>query len=681
MLPLIPFLLAGGGLVALVAKNKSHLQKCVAATVQEVDAKYQGFIEENIDSAFFSQERGQQLQEFITTDKTEEAAINRSLGLSVVNTSLAILGALYSPPLLVLSTIGVLYIVYPIVKQSIRTAIREKRIAYLSHVGVASVLFGLLGGFYIISSVMMLVVYLALKIAARTKNYSQHTLIGAFAIQPPTSVWILVNKTEIEIPFAQLQIGDVVVLTAGQTVPIDGHVVEGSALIDQHVLTGESQPVDKVINDKVFANTLMLSGKIYVEVEQTGNATIAMQISKILADTTHYHLEHQVRNEKLADSLAVPVLATSGLALATVGSTGAITVLNSGIGSTMMFSGPLSMLSYLNIASQNGILIKDGRSLELLHTIDTVIFDKTGTLTLEQPEVYTIHTLQHWTQAQVLTFAAIAEYRQTHPIAKAILAAAQQEAIEIAVPDESHYTVGFGIHVVYQGQDIKVGSVRYMRTSNIPISAAIETQQQTAQALGNSLVAVAVDNELIGTIELQVQLRAETEKLVKKLHQRGIKLYILSGDHYHPTQHLAERLNMDGFFAEVLPEGKADIVKQLQQQGRQVCFVGDGINDAIALKQANVSVSLRGATTIATDSAQIIILHPSLIHLDQLFDIAEGFNKNLNRTLALSYIPGGTVIAGVFLFHFGMPIALVFYSLGLTATITHALTPMLKSPK
>ncbi|RKZ61219.1 MAG: hypothetical protein DRR08_09335 [Candidatus Parabeggiatoa sp. nov. 2] len=191
-------------------------------------------------------------------------------------------------------------------------------------------------------------------------------------------------------------------------------------------------------------------------------------------------------------------------------------------------------------------------------------------------------------------------------------------------------------------------------------------------------LAIAMDKF---SAEQKKQLRPETATLIKQLHQRGLKLYILSGDHQQPTQHLAQRLNIDEFFAEVLPEGKADMIKQLQQQGHKVCFVGDGINDAIALQQADVSVSLRGATTVATDSAQIVLVSQSLQQLDQLFEIANGFKKNLNRTMLLSYIPGSVLIGGVFLFHFGMPAALLLYGSGLTAAMTNALAPMLQLPK
>ena len=467
-------------------------------------------------------------------------------------------------------------------------------------------------------------------------------------------------------------------LSAGQTIVIDGAVVKGIAMIDQHVLTGESQAVEKSINDKVFAGTLILTGKIYIRVEKTPQQTEVAKIGEILSNAANYRLEHEARSEKLADKLTFPMLAACGFALINVSSGGAAAILNSGFGSTMFFAGPLSMLSYLNIASHNDILVKDGRSLELLATIDTVVFDKTGTLTQEQPEVNEIHCCQSWTKDQVLSYAAMAEHRQTHPIAKAILAAAEQQGLAYSSPDEAHYQVGFGIQVNYQEQTVQVGSMRFMTQNQIKIHDSILQQQEHCQQCGNSLIMVAVDGVLVGALELQAQLRPETTKLIKQLHQRGLKLYILSGDHHQPTEHLAQYLKIDDFFAEVLPEEKADKIKQLQQQGAKVCFVGDGINDAIALQQADVSISLRGASTIATDSAQIILVTQSLEALDKLFEISHDFNKNLNNTMLLSCIPSSILIGGVFFFHFNMLAALILYSSGLTVAMLNALAPMLK---
>lgn len=674
MLPLLPILLVGSSAWTAVKFSKKISE---LSSSKALENRYQKFIQEKIDPWFGTKQRTQQLQEFSGNATEQEADINRRLGLSVVNTSLAVLGAVVYPPLSLVSAAGLVYIMWPLAQRSLETLWQERRLKYRL-VALLSVWGSLLAGYYVISSLMAIVLFFAFKLAARTQVHSQTTLMETLALQPPTSVWIQVNNVETEINFSELQVGDIIILAAGQTVPVDGRIIEGMALLDQHILTGEAQSVEKLVGDTVFANTLILRGKLYVRVERTGNDTAAAQIIRILGNMASNQLEHEARSEQLADKLTLPVLAGSGLALVTIGSGGAAAILNSGFGSTMFISGPLSMLSHLNLASHHGILVKDGRALEKLLNVDTVVFDKTGTLTLEQLEVSHIYCCAGWQEHQVLGYAALAEYRQTHPIAKAILIAAEQAGLVNTIPDMVAYEMGLGVQVEHQGQLIQVGSQRFIQRAQIQVPAEIELVPAHCQTAGNSLVMVAVEGKLIGALELQAQLRPETVEMVNQLHQRGLKLYILSGDHYQPTQHLAKRLNIDDFFAEVLPTGKADKIRELQQAGRTICFVGDGINDAIALQQADVSVSLRGATALATDCAQIVLMKESLLQLNQLFQIAADFNQNLDQTMRLAYIPGSILISGVFLFHFGMPAALLLYGTGVTATMLNALSPLKK---
>ncbi len=676
MLHILPVLLMGGSVWAgKQLSKKRRPQKTTLELLKTVDTHYQQFFQTKVDPLFGSKQRSQQMQEFGGTYNEKEADTNRRLGLAITNTKVALLGAVVYHPLSWVSGMGLMYIMWPMMQRNLQILLQERRVKYRL-VASLSIYSGLAAGYYVVSSLMAVVVFLAFKVAARTEAYSQAALKGAFALQPPASVWIQVDGIETEISFVELQVGDIIMLSAGQIIPVDGLVIEGMATIDQHILTGESQPVEKEPENKVFANTLVLTGKIYVRVEQTGTDTAAAQIGRILGNVGSHRLEHEARSEQLADKLTLPVLAASSLALVTVGPGGAAAIMNSGFGSTLFFSGPLSMLSHLNLASHYGILVKDGRSLERLHDVDTVVFDKTGTLTLEQPEVNAIHCCNGWQEAQVLTCAALAEHRQTHPVAKAVLAAAKQRELEAAIPDSASYAVGFGVQVNHENKSIQVGSQRFMQQSGVAIPEEMEAIQGQCQETGNSLIFVAVNGQLAGALELQAQLRPETVELVDKLHRRGLKLCILSGDHRQPTRHLAQRLGIDDFFAEVLPEGKADMIRQLQGSGRKVCFVGDGINDAIALQQADVSVSLRGATTIATDSAQIVLMNQSLQQLDKLFEIAYGFNKNLNQTMRIAYIPGSVLIGGVFLFHFGMPAALLLYGSGVTAAMSKALSPL-----
>lgn len=424
------------------------------------------------------------------------------------------------------------------------------------------------------------------------------------------AVWIEVDGVQLQIPFDQLRVGDVLVIGAGQAIPVDGEIIGGEAAVDQQIMTGEARPIDKAPGDTVLANTLIIQGELRIHVEKTGNQTAAAQIGEILINASESRLRAADFSERLLDNLTVPMIATSAAALATVGPGGAIAIFNGGFATTTLMSGPLCMLSYLNIASQNGVLIKDGRSLETLREITTIVFNKTGTLTTDEPRVAFIHAADPFDQQTVLRYAALAEHRQTHPIARAILAAA--EGYELEAPDSASYAMGLGVAVQIDSQMIRVGSARFMKSCGVDISDHEATWLAESEAVGGSLVFVAVDNDCAGALRLEAQLRRETEALIHDLHRRKIKTYILSGDHLAPTKHLANALGVTGFFAKVMPDGKETIVRRLRSEGEVVYFVGDGLNDALALQEADVSISMRGATSVATDSAQIVLMSASL---------------------------------------------------------------------
>ncbi|MCP4711950.1 MAG: HAD-IC family P-type ATPase, partial [Planctomycetes bacterium] len=215
----------------------------------------------------------------------------------------------------------------------------------------------------------------------------------------------------------------------------------------------------------------------------------------------------------------------------------------------------------------------------------TVVFDKTGTLTLEQPHVKQLFCCFTFSEDEVLQFAATAETKQSHPIAQAILKETSQRQLAFLPLEEADYKIGFGIQVKLNGQTIRVGSRRFMTQESITIPSNIQVEQDRCYEYGHSLVMVALDDVLIGAIELEPTIRPEVPHIIRQLKARGLKMAIISGDHDAPTRHLAERLGINHYFAEVLPAEKANLVEQLENQGRKICFVGDGINDAIALKK------------------------------------------------------------------------------------------------
>lgn len=513
------------------------------------------------------------------------------------------------------------------------------------------------------------------KLVIKAEGRTRSELTNLFGRQP-RAVWVYKDGVEIEVPFASVQAGDLVIVDAGHMIPVDGVIAEGMASIDQHALTGESQPAEKTVGDPVYAATIVLAGKIFIAVEKTGSETVAAQIGQILGMTADFTSSVQLRGQAISDRSALPTLLLSGLALPLAGPSPALAVLFSGMGYTMKILGPLSVLNFLQITSHHGILIKDGRALEQISKVDTVVFDKTGTLTLEQPHVGALHPCNGYSAETLLTYAAAAEHRQTHPIARAILHAAAEQGLTPPTIHEAAYEVGYGIQVTVGEQTIRVGSHRFMALSTIPVPAEIEALQETAHAAGHSLVYVAVDDHLAGVLELHPTVRPEAQRIVAGLRAAGITVYIISGDQAGPTRALAEELGVDYFFAETLPEHKADHIAGLQEEGRFVCFVGDGINDSIALKKAQVSISLRGASTIATDTAQIILMDRTLNQLETLFAISQKFETNMHWDLMSSVVPGAVIIGGALLgvVSFGASIGL-FY-LGLSAGLVNAMSPL-----
>jgi len=536
-------------------------------------------------------------------------------------------------------------------------------------------------GRFFIASLIAFLIGLALRVTARMAQTSKKQLFKVFE-HHIYFVWILVNGVEVRIPFNDLQSGDVVVVHAGEIIPADGTVVKGMASVDQHILTGEARPLERGSSDEVFASTVILSGKIYVKVEKTGEESTVAKITHILNHTVDFKSTTQLRAETFSEHLVKPALVAGSFALPMLGFSSALAILNAHPKNKIMILAPLSIMNHLNLASKQGILIKDGRSLELLSQVDTIVFDKTGTLTEEQPHVGSIHCCSHYSENDILVYAA-AEYKQSHPLAKAILQEAENRQLSVPPIDDSEYKIGYGLIVDVAGQTIHVGSDRFMKVVGMTISVSLKQQQQLCHDEGYTLIMVAVDKQVVGAIELLPTVRPEAKAVISRLKQRQhIKTtYIISGDHETPTRKLAQELGIDHYFAETLPENKAEIIEQLQQQGHFICYIGDGINDSIALKKSQVSVSLRGASTIATDTAQIVLMDKGLNHLSLLFELADDFNTNMNTTFAILLTPAILGVSGVFLFGFSIVYTVALNMTGLAFGLGNTMLPLLKPPK
>ncbi|MCX6049051.1 MAG: heavy metal translocating P-type ATPase [Chloroflexi bacterium] len=606
----------------------------------------------------------------------EEQAINRNLMASATGLGLAAVGMFFYGPLALVSVPFTLYASVDVLRDA-KTALVEERSLRHAMLDATVILSALVSHYYLASALASLTYYTGHKLMAMTEDNTEQALRTMLGEQTRT-VWRLLDGVEVEAPFAELKLGDVLVVSAGDIIPVDGTVVQGLASIDQRLLSGEARPVEKALGDPVYAGTALLAGRLYIEVERAGADTVAAQIGETLRRTADFKSSIQAKGEEISDRSVLPTLGLSAVTLAALGPGSAIAVIGANYAEILRMVAPLGMLNFLSKASQRGILIKDGRALELLNQIDTVVFDKTGTLTLEQPHVAHIYTWNGLAEAELLILAAAAEARQTHPVAKAILQAAHDRQLVLPTIDEARYEMGYGIKVSIAEQTVHVGSLRFMDLAGIPVAWEVQALQTLGHEQGSTFVYVAVDGRLDGAIELHATLRPEAQQMIQQLKMRNLDMYIISGDHQEPTRRLALELGIEHYFAEVLPEAKAELVARLQSEGRFVCFVGDGINDAIALKQAHTSISLRGASTIATDTAQIILTNQSLTQLDHVFELAQRFQANQKVSYVTTFGPGLFCLGGIFFFRFQILSALICYNASLVAGLTNALLPILR---
>ena len=608
--------------------------------------------------------------------REEERALNRRLAVSASVMGLTALGYLAFPWLFLVTVPSLIYLTLPHLRDGYKELTEQHRVG--AEVFTALSVYAMLAcGYFFLTSVLYVVFLLSQKLVYKTRDHSERSLFDIFG-ELPRSVWVQHGEVEVEVPIETVQVGDRIVVRAGEAIPVDGIIAAGFASIDQRMLTGESQPAEKGPGDPVFAATVVLSGKIAVHVEKVAGDTVVAQIQEILRSTIDYRSSLQLRGEVIADRTVLPTLALSGITLPLLGPDSAIAVLMVYFGYDMRILAPLSVLNFLHLASQEGILVKDGRALEALEQVDTVVFDKTGTLTQDQPHVADIHPCAPYTADEVLAYAASVEYRQTHPIARAIQHAAAQHQLPLQPIEDTAYELGYGLKAQVATQLVRVGSARFMELEGVKLPADMQEQQRSCHARGAALVFVAIDHEFGGAIELHATIRPEAKRLIEALHQRHLTLCIISGDHAEPTQQLARELGIEHYFADVLPEDKADLIAQLQQAGKKVCFIGDGINDAIALKRADVSISLRGASTIAMDTAQIVLLDESLHQLLPLFRLADALDTNMKVNFALTIIPSVVTLCGIYFLQFGIFPAAMMASLGFGLGLGNAMLPRLR---
>jgi heavy metal translocating P-type ATPase len=451
------------------------------------------------------------------------------------------------------------------------------------------------------------------------------------------SAWLLRDGVIVAIPASELQAGDLVVVYPGEMISVDGEIIDGHATIDQKTITGEGLPVSKGVGEAAFAATVIRDGQITVRALRVGSATTAGQIVHLVESAPIGDTRIQNHAERLADRLVTPTL---GLAVGTAAITGdfnrflSLVIVDYGTG--IRVAAPTSVLSSMTHAARAGIIIKSGGHMEKLADIDTVVFDKTGTLTRGTPAVIDVIPFQnHITSGHLLGLAAAAETRLQHPVAEALRTRARALAVNIPACDETKYRIGLGVEGQVNGYYMHVGNERLMRQSEIRIDMAAHDRHALDEK-GYSCLYIAVDGQLAGLVPYSDQIRAESRPVVERLHAMGVKNTImLTGDNAVVARAVCHEIGLTRHFADMLPADKADIIQQLQREGKRVAMVGDGINDSPALSFADVGIAMKHGAEVTHESADIILMEDSLWKLVKAVEISQGAVRLVKQNYAI----------------------------------------------
>ena len=520
--------------------------------------------------------------------------------------------------------------------------------------------------YYESAGVILTLVTLGKYFEARSKGQTS-AAIQALIKLAPQEAQVLRDGQEVTLPLDQVQVGDLVRVRPGQKIPVDGRVVEGQSWVDESMLTGESLPVAKKVGDQVVGASLNQQGSLIVETNKVGQDTTLAQI---------IHLVQAAQGSKapiaqLADRVSavfVPVVMTlalvAGLAWYLIGGqswgfalTISIAVLVIACPCALGLATPTAIMVGTGKGAEQGILIKSGTALEMAHQVDAVVLDKTGTLTQGQPQVTDVLPLTGWTPDQLLALAAAAEVNSEHPLGQAIVAGARER--ELALPEVTDFQslTGSGIQVRLDQATYYLGNRRLMQEQGLDLGQA-EDQAAALAAGGKTPIYVANEHELLGLIAVADPLKATSPEAVRRLKAMGLQVIMLTGDNAKTAQALAAEAGIDQVISDVLPADKAQVVADLQAKGLKVAMVGDGINDAPALAQADVGLAIGRGTDVAIESADMVLMGSDLISVATAIKLSQATIRNIKENLfwAFAYNVLGIPVAMGVLHLFGGPL-------------------------
>jgi len=499
--------------------------------------------------------------------------------------------------------------------------------------------------YYETAGVLITFILMGKLLEALAKGKTSEAIKSLMGLQPKTAT-VVRNGVEKEIPVDEVAVGDIVLVKPGQKIPVDGTVVEGHSSVDESMLTGESIPVEKSAGDPVTGATINKTGSFTFEATRIGKDTALSQIIKLVEDAQGSKAPIQALADKIA-SVFVPTVMLIALAafgiwlLAGQGFVFSLTifiaVLIIACPCALGLATPTAVMVGTGIGAKNGILIKSAESLQSAHQVDAVVFDKTGTLTKGEPELTDVVSIDHFPEDDLLQLAASVEKNSEHPLGEAIVRGAEEKGLGIKKVQHFKSVTGKGVRGMVDGREVVLGNRQLMSELGFELDGAAARMEEL-EAEGKTAVLVSVEGALTGAIAVADTLKEHSKSTVDMLGNMGKKVIMITGDNRRTGEAVGRLLGIDRVLAEVLPGGKAEEVKKLQGEGLKVAMVGDGINDAPALTQADVGIAIGSGTDVAIEAGDIVLIRDDLRDVVMAMDLSRYAMSKIRQNLFWAFI-------------------------------------------
>lgn len=460
------------------------------------------------------------------------------------------------------------------------------------------------------------------------------------------------DTTEEIVPVEQIHKGDLLRVLPGETIPVDGKIVYGNTSIDQSIMTGESLPVDKNIGDEVFCGTINRFGSIDIEATKVGEDSSLQKMVDMVKAAENKKAPMERIVDKWATWLVPVALLIAVLAYAFTGDiVRAVTVLVVFCPCALVLATPTSVIAAIGQATKHGVLIKSGEALEIMGKVNSITFDKTGTLTYGNLEVSdVISTISEMNEDKLLSLTASAELRSEHPLGKAVVNYAKEKGIEAIQPEKFSMIPGKGVIATLNGKEIICGNQALLQENGIETDQIASVLKKAREA-GKASILVALKGKCIGLVALSDVLRPDAKEMVDKLEKMGTDVILLTGDNKQAASYFAEQAGIKNIYAELLPGQKVEQIEKLQQEGRKVCMIGDGVNDAPALKTADVGVAMGSmGSDIAIEAADIALMGDEISKIPYLKKLSNStlntIKFNITLSMAINFIAIGMSVMG-----------------------------------